>query len=623
MTLIAPVNMQTDGVPAIPRESAERVEQYMQARSAFFCDWHPGGDGLLISTRFGDTYQLHHLRQPGAARRQLTFFKEPVYSAAYCQAPQTEGFLYSLDSGGTENYQIYYMDLQTGRRQCLSDGESRNGSPLWSPEGTRFAYSSTRRNGRDHDIYLSDIEHPEADQLLCKVQGLWVPVCWSPDQQQLLLLDYISATETYYHLLDLASGQVRPLSESLPRNTAYGSAVWARDGRGIYFVADIGSEFMQLHYLDLQGLQAVHTLSSAIEWNVTSLDLSHDGRQLLFATNEDGLSRLYLMATETHEYRALPVDTGLIGHPRFSPDDSEIAFSWHRPNHPADVYSIVLASGERRRWTESEVGGLNTRKFPVPGLIRYPSFDGREIPAFYYKPGQSTDRPYPVIISIHGGPESQYQPTYSALFQYWLNELDIAVIAPNVRGSTGYGKEYIQLDNGYLREDSVKDIGALLDWIAAQPELDQNRVCVYGGSYGGYMVLASLFHYSARLRCGMEMVGISNFVTFLQNTKAYRRDLRRVEYGDERDPEMRAFLESISPTTNAHRIQRPLLVAQGLNDPRVPASEAEQIVHTVRDNGQEVWYLLAEDEGHGFHKQPNLHYYYSTMSLFLERFLLD
>ncbi|HEY9841476.1 MAG TPA: alpha/beta fold hydrolase, partial [Candidatus Obscuribacterales bacterium] len=311
------------------------------------------------------------------------------------------------------------------------------------------------------------------------------------------------------------------------------------------------------------------------------------------------------------------------GEPRFSPDGLQIGFTLHKPNHPADVWSLRLDNQELVRWTESEVGGLNTASFPTPELIRYRSFDDMEIPAFYFKPRQNSDRPYPVIIHIHGGPESQYRPTYSALFQYWLNELDIAIVAPNVRGSTGYGKRYITLDNGYLREDSVKDIGALLEWIKDHPELDEKRVCVYGGSYGGYMVLASLCHYGDKLRCGMEMVGISNFVTFLKNTKSYRRDLRRVEYGDERDPQMAAFLDAISPTTNAHRIKRPLLVAQGLNDPRVPASEAEQIVSTVRGNGQEVWYLLAHDEGHGFHKQPNLEYYYSTLSLFLETHLLD
>lgn len=622
MVLNPPAQMHTERVPAIPLSVSERVRQYMQARSAFFCDWHPQGEGMLISTRFGSTYQLHQVKHPGAARTQLTFYDEPLYSGQFCTAPQSNGFAFSMDVGGGENYQIFYFDLENGQRMRLTDGESKNGSALWNHGGTVLAYNSTRRNGRDHDIHLTDIGSPDSTRLICKVQGLWVPVCWSHDNQQLLLMDYISATETFYHLLDVASGETRPLFHKDARGIAYGDACFSKDNSRLYFVADIKSEFMQLQCLELASNQLM-TLTSGLNWNVTSLDLSPDGSKLAFSTNEDGMSRIYLLDTASHEMSQLELPMGILAGARFSPDGSQIGFSLHKPNHPADVWSLRLQDQVLIRWTESEVGGLNTRSFPEPELIRYKSFDEMQIPAFYFKPRQNSDKPYPVIIHIHGGPESQYRPTYSALFQYWLNELDIAIVAPNVRGSTGYGKQYITLDNGYLREDSVKDIGALLDWIAEHPELDEKRVCVYGGSYGGYMVLASLCHYSHRLRCGMEMVGISNFVTFLKNTKSYRRDLRRVEYGDERDPQMCAFLDSISPTTNAHKIQKPLLVAQGLNDPRVPASEAEQIVATVRKNAQEVWYLLANDEGHGFHKQPNLEFYYSTMSLFLETYLLD
>ncbi len=621
MTLSQPAQMHTQDVPTIPLAISDRVQQYMLARSAFFCDWHPQGQGMLISTRFGDTYQLHHLAQPLAARSQLTFYPEPLYAAKYCKSAAANGFLFSMDVGGAESYQIFYFDLNNGQRMRLTDGESRNGSPLWSHDSTLMAYSSTQRNGRDHDIHLSDIHSPDSTRLVCKVQGLWAPVAWSHDNQQLLLLDYLSATETHYHLLDLKSEKVTKLFRDHGK-TAYGAAVFNHDNSGIYFVADRDSEYMQLHYCDLS-TQQESNLTPELNWNITSLDLSHDGQQLLFGSNEDALSQVYLMQTNDHSIEKLSLPDGIVANPKFSPDDSQIGFSLHKANHPADVYSLDLSSRELQRWTESEVGGLNTEHFPSPELIRYRSFDDREIPAFYFKPRQNSDRPYPVIINIHGGPESQYRPTYSALFQYWLNELDIAVVSPNVRGSSGYGKEYIEIDNGYLREDSVKDIGALLDWIKEHPELDEKRVCVYGGSYGGYMVLASLCHYSDRLRCGIEIVGISNFVTFLKNTKSYRRDLRRVEYGDERDPEMCKFLESISPTTNAAKIQRPLMVAQGFNDPRVPASEAEQIVKTVKENGQEVWYLLAKDEGHGFHKQPNLHYYYSTISMFLEQYLLD
>jgi dipeptidyl aminopeptidase/acylaminoacyl peptidase len=245
----------------------------------------------------------------------------------------------------------------------------------------------------------------------------------------------------------------------------------------------------------------------------------------------------------------------------------------------------------------------------------------RQIPAFVYKPAASGDR-LPVIISIHGGPEGQSRPYFSSTTQYWVNELGCAVIFPNVRGSTGYGKTWLALDNGFNREESVQDIGALLDWIATQPDLDPARVAVFGGSYGGYMVLASMTTYPDRIKCGVDVVGISNFVTFLENTQDYRRDLRRVEYGDERDPAMREFLLKISPTNNAAKIRSPLFVAQGENDPRVPASEARQIVQAVADNGIPVWTMFAKDEGHGFRKKNNRDYFMWSTILFFENFLL-
>lgn len=621
--LNTPGNIDTLSVPEIPQQVADRVSQYLQVRSAQFCDWDPQGQGMLISTRFGDTFQLHQVAQPGAARRQLTFYREPVTHGRYCPDPTHHGFLFSMDVGGGEYYQIYYFDIATGHRRLLTDGESKNGAPLWNHKGNLFAFNSTRRNERDHDIYVASVDGADTAKRVCTVQGYWIPLAWSPDDKQLLLLDYISATKTHCHLLNLETEEVTPLFAHLEGEIAFGDAEWSHDGKGLYFIADIDSEFMHLHYWE-QATGNITALTRDIPWNVFELALSPNGKLLAYATNEDGIGKLYLMDTNTQKTIKQPeLPVGVLSNLRFSPDSSQLAFGMSTAQFPTDVYAMNVTSSQLTRWTDSEVGGLRTDHFPVPNLIRYPSFDEMQIPAFYFKPTSNSDRPYPVVIYIHGGPESQYHPGFSSVFQYWLNELDIAVIAPNVRGSSGYGKTYIKLDNGYLREDSVKDIGALLDWIAKQPELDEKRVCVYGGSYGGYMVLASLCHYSERLRAGVDIVGISNFVTFLKNTKSYRRDLRRVEYGDERDPDMFAFLEAISPTTQAHRIQKPLFVAQGLNDPRVPATEAEQIVATVKERGIPVWYLLARDEGHGFSKMVNIEYYHSAVSVFLESHLLD
>jgi len=627
-TPAVPPNIVVQGVPDIPQAVVDRMNQYLQVRGGYFSDWNPNGPGMLISTRFADTYQLHYVDHPGGARRQITFFKEPVNSGAYCPAKGKKGFLFSMDIGGGEFYQIYYYDLNSGKDTMLTDGKSRNESPLWSNSGAMFSYTSTRRNGKDNDIYLSDLDNPSAARMVYQAEGYWGPVDWSPDDSRLLIVNYISANESYYYILDPNSAQATLLFPKTEEKVAYGQAMWSKDGKGVYYITDRGSEFMQLHYWDLASAKD-EAITKDIPWDVEGFDLSKDAKLLAYVANEDGIGKLRIIDTKTRKELKLPeLPIGQYSGLEFKDDNSALALNIETPRYPGDVYSLNLKKMELVRWTYSEVGGLNTDNFPIAQLIHYPTFDSvngqpRMIPSFYFKPAQKSNQSHPVVIYIHGGPEGQYTPAFASTFQYWLNELGIAVLAPNVRGSTGYGKTYLKMDNDYLREHSVKDIGALLDWIAQQPELDQERICVYGGSYGGYMVLACMFHYNDRLKAGVEQVGISNFVTFLENTQEYRRDLRRVEYGDERDPQMREFMLSISPTTNAHKITKPLLVGQGLNDPRVPASEAEQIVETVRKNGGEVWYVLAKDEGHGFSKKTNRDYFNNVVSLFLEKFLLE
>jgi dipeptidyl aminopeptidase/acylaminoacyl peptidase len=304
---------------------------------------------------------------------------------------------------------------------------------------------------------------------------------------------------------------------------------------------------------------------------------------------------------------------------KFSPDGKHLGFTLARPDAPADGYSIAIDGYQLTRWTYSEVGGLNPARFVTPTRVGFPSFDNRKIPAYYYKPaGAKEGKPVPVIISIHGGPESQFQPIFSGLYQFYVNELGCAVVAPNVRGSAGYGKTYLTLDNAEKREDSVRDIGALLDWIGRQPELDATRVAVMGGSYGGYMVLASLTNFPDRIKAGIDIVGIASFKTFLKNTSGYRQDLRRVEYGDERDAKMQEVFERIDPQNNAGKIRSALLVVHGRNDPRVPFSEAVQIAAKVRGNGRSVWTVYADNEGHGFVRRENRDYLDVVMAMFLQ-----
>jgi dipeptidyl aminopeptidase/acylaminoacyl peptidase len=619
-------NLVMENIPSIPETLKDHLNQYQNIRSAYLQDWLPGG-GILISTRFGETSQLHRVNAPGGIRHQLTFFDEPVRDAAACPTEKNPLIVFMKDIGGNEYYQLFSMNLKDGRISMITDGESRHGSPLWSKDGSLLAYPGTQRNGTDYDIYVAPAENLQEARMVARLEGYWEPVSWSPDHQKLILLNYISINESTIHILDFTTGELIQINPS-DKKIAYGSAKWSPRGDKIYFTSDEDSEFQTLQSYDLK-TGKIEPVTGDTPWDVIGFVLSRDGMLMAWVTNEDGLSRLSVRNIRSGSRLNLPkLPQGVIGGLRFNEDGTELAISLNTPQNPTDIYSIRLTNATLTRWTTSEVGGLNTESFVSPELIHYTTFDSlpdgtpRKIPAFYYK-GKTTDEKAPLIVYIHGGPESQFRPTFSSTFQYILNEMGVSIIAPNVRGSAGYGKSYLLLDNGYRRENSVFDIGSLLDWIAQQPDLDENRVAVWGGSYGGYMVLASLTHYNDRLKAGVDVVGISNFVTFLENTKSYRRDLRRAEYGDERDPDMRAFLETIAPVNNAHKISTPLFIVQGLNDPRVPATEAEQILEAVKKNNTEAWYLLAKDEGHGFSKKNNRDFYTQSLMLFFEKFLLE
>ncbi len=610
-----------ENIPEIPDKVVERLDQYQSTRGAGFAGWLPDG-GMLITTRFGETTQAHRVRTPLGTRSQLTFFEEPVRGVSVSPDADLDGFAYLYDIGGSEFTQIHWFDLASGETRMLTDGESRNGNILWSNSGDRFAYTSTRRDGRNFDVWIGtpDTDYEDHERVF-DAEGMWGAMDWAPDDQHLLLLNYVSINEASVHLLDLESGELTEVNPSDER-IGYGLGAFDRHGSGVYLVHNQGAEFRHLHHHDLESGEK-RTLTGEIDWDVENLAMSTDRKTLAFTVNEEGMSRLHLLDLETGESLDGPdLPTGLAGGLAFKPDQPVLSVTLNTPRSPSDVHVFDLESGELERWTESEVGGLDTSRFPEPELIRYESFDGLEIPAWVYPSAAGTfsdDEASPVIIQIHGGPESQSRPAFSPLYAYWTNELGATVIRPNVRGSSGYGKTFLDLDNARKREDSVRDIGALLDWIESRPDLDEDRVIVYGGSYGGYMVLASLVHYDERLLGGVNIVGISNFVTFLENTEDYRRDLRRAEYGDERDPEMREFLEDISPLNNAEAINSPLFVAQGYNDPRVPYTESEQIVSTVRDNGGEVWYLLAMNEGHGFARKSNRDFFQAATILFFHQ----
>ena len=618
-----PPNLVVDGVPSVPAELRTDVGRYLEFRSAVFRGWYPQRHEMLVSTRFADTAQVHVVKMPGGDRRQITFGVEPVSNLAI-QPKVGASFVYEQDSGGGEFYQLFRFDFAEGRATLLTDGKSRNTGPKWSRDGALLAYSSTRRNGRDNDIRVMDPSSPTSDhQVFEGTGGGWSVASWSHDRRKLLLNEFISANENHLHVLDLDSGKAEMITPQGGPKTVWGEATFAPDDRSILVLTDQGGEFTRLVRMDLQ-TKAVEGLSKDIPWNIDDFKLSQNGQRIAIISNEDGSSVLRILDAETGALVSKPkLPLGVISNLAWYRNGRELGFTLNSAHSPSDAYSLDLATDLITRWTESETGGLDTSKFPEAELLRIESFDGLKMSGFLYRPdGKKFPGPRPCVVMIHGGPEGQSRPIFQARNNYLLNELGIALFYPNVRGSEGYGKTFLTLDDGFKREDSVRDIGAFLDKLSADPALDKERIAVIGGSYGGYMTLASLTHFSDRLRCGVDIVGISNFLSFLKNTQDYRRDLRRVEYGDERDPAMAEFLGKISPLNNVQKITRPLMVVQGKNDPRVPVSEAEQIVKAVRGQGGTCWYLMATDEGHGFAKKANADYQFLTEILFLKDNLL-
>ena len=619
--LAVPGNLRADGLPAISSAVFSEMARYNESRSAVLVDWHPTRRTILISTRFGDVPQLHRVAMPGGDRQQLTFFPDRVSGGRFNPADGDE-LVFSKDTGGGEFFQLYLLNLRSGRTTLVTDGRSRNQSVHWSHDGKQIAYTSTRRNGRDSDIWIENPHEPRSARMLLQVgEAGWSIEDWSRDGAHMLVEREVSAVVSELYLLDVATGQKTKLGPA-SADSGWFHARLAAGGKGAYLISNAEGDFNQIAYLDFASGQAA-PLRPELHWDISAVEVSPDGRLVAYIANEDGYSKLHVLDSQSRAEVALPsVGMGVMAGLRWRPAGNELGFSLASARTPGDTYSINLDTKQVDRWTFSETGGLDAAQFSEPQLIHWKSFDGRSISGFLYPAAPRFTGPRPVIIDIHGGPEGQFRPTYVGFRNYFLNELGVALIFPNVRGSEGFGKTFLNLDNGLKREDSVKDIGALLDWIKTQPGLDAGRIMVTGGSYGGYMTLASMTHYSDRIRCAVEEVGISNFRTFLEHTEAYRRDLRRVEYGDERDPKMHDFFETISPLNHASKITKPMFIVAGLNDPRVNYTEGQQMTAALRQNNVPVWYLLADDEGHGFAKKKNRDFLNAATAEFVQKYLL-
>ncbi|MEM1087234.1 MAG: prolyl oligopeptidase family serine peptidase [Pseudomonadota bacterium] len=602
-------NLVKENIPDIPADISERLRQYSNFRGHGFSDWTDGG--IFIGTRFGEVGQVHRVTMPLGARRQITFYDEPVGGAN--ADPDGDGFVFGKDTGGDEFFQGYYFDTDTGQVTQFTEPGTRNGALVWTDDGEQVAWYRSTAGDPNWDILMADPEDPSSLRVVHEGEGALYPVDFSADGKTLVVQQYISITKSRIFTLDVETGDWNEFNPD--DDVAYSGAALLSDG-DILTVNDKNSEFRNLVRYDGEtGAATIYT--NDINWDVSSWDLSPNEDKVVFTVNEGGLGTIRLLDLETGAVSGGPdLPVGIAGGVTFSPDGSQVGFTFNGATTPTDAWTFDVTTMELTQWTEAEIGGLNADQFITPTLFTYPNDDGMDIPAFKYVP--EGEGPHPVIIQIHGGPEGQSRPGFSTTYQYWASELGVAVVVPNVRGSSGYGKSYVSMDNGLNRKKSVEDIGALLDWIETQPNLDKDRVLVYGGSYGGYMVLASMIDYGDRLAGGVNIVGISDFKTFLENTKGYRRDLRRAEYGDERDPEIAAFFEEISPLGNADKINKPIFIIQGFNDPRVPYTEAEQILEAVKANDVETWFLMAMDEGHGFRKKSNRDYQREAVTLFLQ-----
>lgn len=659
-TIPVPDTIRADGVPPIPASVRQALNRYQNIRSATFQDWASDGSGMYIITRFADAPQVHFVASAGGARTQLTFLNDRVLSVS--ARPRHDQFLYMADEGGAENYQLFLQDRKGGEPRRITDGKSRNTAPKWSPSGELLAWSSNARNGRDMDLYVGSPLDPHFVRRFKEVSGQWTVSDWSPDETKVIAVEYISINEAYVHIIEIATGKsetLTPRPDDPKAERAFaGNAKWSKNGKSIYYITDKGNEFRRLVRADLDSGQEA-SLSRQVPWDIEEFDLNHEDSLIAWVANVNGVGHLGVNPA-TDELRMLDetaIDplppslsaprpraqvvklsapgvvagvafVGVAGAAGGFEELQRIGFTFANAREASDSYSWYPAGNKGEgygpvRWTSSETGGLDATTFAEPQRIEYPSFDDRKIPAFVYRPSpRKFPGPRPVLIDIHGGPEGQTRPGFLGRLNYLIDELGLVLIFPNVRGSSGYGKTYLKLDNGKLRADAVKDIGALLDWIDQQKDLDKARVGVIGGSYGGFMSLAVQTTYNDRIKAGIDIVGISNFVTFLENTQGYRRDLRRAEYGDERDPEMRSFLERISPLTQADRIRTPILIVQGQNDPRVPISESEQMVAALKKNKVPVWYVIGTNEGHGFARKANQDYLQAVEVEFLRRYLL-
>jgi dipeptidyl aminopeptidase/acylaminoacyl peptidase len=615
-------NLVVEGIPKIPTSLAQKINRYTNAYGFRLADWDSTKREVLLKNLAGSETWILRASTPGASPALATWIPSGAYDVYY--QPQAKYLLYNKDVEGNDSFQFYLYDFVARKSVLLTDGKSRNTEPVWSNAGDRIIYSSSPPNGNGVDLSIINPFDPKSSRLLAEGRGNYLKAYdWSPDDRKMVFCDFASNTVSTLWMIDVTTGEKTLLSpKGGKEDEYYDNPQFSKDGKGVYVITDRDSEFRRLTYVELATRQYKY-LSEPIKWDLEEFSLAPDGKSLAFVANEDGISRLHLLDTNTGKEKSAPtLPVGIISGLKWHKNSVDLAFNFRSPRTPNDVYSIDATTGKVEQWYKGVTGGIDAEKLPEPQPISWKSFDGKTLSGFLYRPPATFTGKRPVIINIHGGPEEQYRPEFGYFNNYLLNELGIVLIFPNVRGSSGYGKSFHKLDNGRLRVNASKDIGALLDWLKTQADLDADRVMVEGASYGGYLALSVATTYSERIRGTISDSGLSNLVTFLANTAGWRRELQRQEFGDERDPKMRELLEQTAPVNNVRRIKKPLFIIQGKNDPRVPVTEAQQMIAAVKKNGTAVWYLLAKDEGHDWSKKDNRNFRLYTIALFIQEHLL-